>query len=865
MAINVNQGPERVEATLTPIGTTLPQGSSTARTALIIATKKSDAPLNTPTSVTSLSQFEQLFGTQDDMGEVYLNVQGFYQNGGDGAELVIVAVSPSGITDQVYESASDEAPRSILGSSGQLLDGGEILTSATITSYTASTGELVLNVSGASGEYDDVKQGDLVKDEEGRLFPIISKKASNTLIIQSNLDRDLAKSSNSIAADSTDVDIIRLFSEGEFAGKTVLQEGDTYASGVSVSASDTLITTTGFDTTINGVISGDIIVDGTERYLVVDIIDGNNLTVDRAGLSGPTVDFKRGDKYKAIQTTTDSGDELLDLAVEPYEATTDSIRFNLADSSNNPPENSLNGYYLEFDDGTKALISDNSIVAESTVISSSLGTNTYNASTGILTISGETLQTDGAVAGDVFIDSAGSEFVIQSVESETELQLKKNLPTPSSLAGGSVNKGAIELQVDQDLTNKVSGETGADNTGSIYVPQNKYVFSNDSTLESESYFVVEPDFQFSDYSGSSADLTGLRALDAVDVINLVAIPGIYDPSVQGALIDYCSVTRDDCMALVSIPEFISNAANNNIVVSNLVIDTVQESTNGSVISFTGSPDLSEASTYDLLVIGSKQFVIDSVSDEDSQIVVTATTGIPTVGAVSVQAPSAIAWKEQIVNKPTTKAAWYYNHLLISDSEGIQQVVDPVAHVAGVMARIDSNIAEGGVSHAPAGIGLAQIAGIEGLQLQVSERLDAGPLRLAFINRITTFPGNGRFIFGGYTAAGASATPDEQLIQVIRSLLFVKSSLETGLVGFLWENNSPVNRQNIENTIRAFLRANSYLFPSGLPEEQQFQVVSVTPDEEALAQGLVEAIVKVRFNTAIRFIDIPLQFPLPLNG
>jgi hypothetical protein len=179
-----------------------------------------------------------------------------------------------------------------------------------------------------------------------------------------------------------------------------------------------------------------------------------------------------------------------------------------------------------------------------------------------------------------------------------------------------------------------------------------------------------------------------------------------------------------------------------------------------------------------------------------------------------------------------------------------------------MARVDANIAQGGVSHAPAGIQLAQLAGIVGLQLQISEKLDGGPLRLAFINRITQSPGNGRYIFGGYTAGGASVTPDEQLIQVIRSLLFIKTSLEPGLVGFLWENNSPVNRQNIENAVLAFLRANSYLFPAGLPEDQQFRVISQTPSEEDLARGLVKIVVQCRFNTAIRFISIDLAFPLP---
>jgi hypothetical protein len=318
------------------------------------------------------------------------------------------------------------------------------------------------------------------------------------------------------------------------------------------------------------------------------------------------------------------------------------------------------------------------------------------------------------------------------------------------------------------------------------------------------------------------------------------------------------------MTLVSIPEFINSAAQDKLVASNLAIASIQESVNGSIVTFLATPDLSEVSTYDILTIGASKFIVKSVSNQDSQVVVFETTGIPTVGAVSIANPSAVTWKEVIINKPTTRAAWYYNHLAVQNSSGGTSIVDPVGHVAGVMARIDSNISQGGVSHAPAGINLAQLAGTVGLQLDISERLDGGPLRLAFINRITQSVGNGRYIFGGYTAAGNSATSDEQLIQVIRSALFIKSSLEPGLVGFLWENNSPVTRQNIENSILNFLRSNSYLFPAGLPENQQFQIETVTPDDLALAQGLVEVKLKVRFNTAIRFISIDLSFPLPVS-
>lgn len=866
MAIDLNRGPERVEVNAKPIGAILVQGASTARTCLVIATSKADAPLNTPTPVLNPTQFEQLFGNEADMGEAYLSMKGFYDNAGEGSELVVIAVEPTGVSGEILESAQLETPRTISGTFGKLTDDGLITTDAEIVSYNPATGELQLDLALATTS-EAAQKGDFIRDAAGRMFPISSVKPNNIFVIQAGLDREAQKTSNSLSADASSVSIIRMYSENEFASKLTVQKGSVYGAGVTVTLTGKIVNLPSFDAYLNDIRSGDVIVDSASAsFVVLAILDGDKVEVDRTGMTPGLVNFHRGLKNKIIQSTTEAGDVKLDLVVAPYEAEAGKVKFNLADSADNSPEGSLKGEFLRFDDVTYK-IADNKIVAESTVITSPIaGVLAYVASTGVTTLTGATVITNGAVAGDVLIDAAGREYVIQEVLTETTVRLKKNQASPSSLAGARINKGAMEIELEEsvDLTDKTEGQSEEDDTGEIAFAANSLVYRQTANMKSEEYFIVTPEVTSSDFIGNEANLTGLRALDAVDTINLVAIPGIYDPSVQGSLIDYCSVTRQDCMALVSVPEFIATAANDKLVAANLAISAIQESANGSIISLSGSPDLSEISVYDILRIGSSRFIVKAVSDEDKKIVVFATTGIPSVGAVSVVSPSAVSWKDVIINKPTTKVAWYYNHLLVRDSNGSLQVVDPVGHVAGLMARIDQNIAEGGVSRAPAGITLAQLAGVEGLQLDISERLEGGPLRLAFINRITSSTGNGRYVFGAYTGAGTSATPDEQLIQVIRSILFVKSSLEAGLVGFLWQNNSPVTRQNIENAIVNFLRANAYLFPAGLPESQQFRIETITPDDLALAQGLVEVKVQVRFNTAIRFISIDLEFPLPVS-
>lgn len=870
MAINTNIGPERVEATLNPIGTVLPQGAATARTGVLISTDFAPAPLNTPVTVTSLPQFEGLFGDFSNMGEAYLSVKGYYQNAGVGTELVVVAVEPSGITGSALEVALNQDARSIVGSLAQILDDGIINETITLTSYTPSTGVAVLDLSGATfTDLEKVEVGDFLRDDEGRMFPILAKSGTSNVTIESGLDAELTKSSKSVPADSTSgLSIVRLYDLNEYDGKTCIQEGTDYGLSVSVTVSEDIITTSGFDHFINDVRVGDIIADSaSEEFLIIDVIDGNNLQVDREGLTAGLVTFTRGLKNKIIETAYDAGASEIDFNSAPVSAEAGQAVFNLADSSTYPANESLVNKFLKFSDDSQAEITANEIAANNSVTISSFAAPlvSYVASTGVVTLPvGSTAITDGATAGDVFVDSLGKEFVIHEMVSETEIRIDKNVASPNPLAGSKISKGLLQLSLadSADFSAKVAGEPGADTSGDVYATANSLIFASGITLNSDDYFICEPAVQSSDYVGSEADSSGLFALEAEAIINLVAVPGVYDPSVQGALADYCSTTRDDCMSLIAIPEFITSASNDQLVVGNLSLGSLVESSQGVVITFTGSPDLSEVSAYDILQVGSSQFTIKAVSDEDDQVVLIETTGVPLTGAISIFSPSAVSWKDVIINKPSTRACWYYNHLVVATDDGGQAVIDPVLHVAGIMNRIDRNVSIGGVSHAPAGIQYAQLAGIIGLQIKISEKKDGGPLRLAYINRITESAGNGRYIFGGYTAAGDSATPDEKLIQVIRSSLFIKNSLEPGLIGFLWENNSPINRQNIANACLNFLRANAYLFPAGLPEDQQFQVELVEPTQTDIDQGLVKVIARVRINSAIRFIDIDLQFNLP---
>jgi hypothetical protein len=346
-------------------------------------------------------------------------------------------------------------------------------------------------------------------------------------------------------------------------------------------------------------------------------------------------------------------------------------------------------------------------------------------------------------------------------------------------------------------------------------------------------------------------------------------------SLASAIDALASVSAAAALAVVTVTAESVGTAGNSI--GTLTSDAVNLTVTGATLSGGVDGPVTLASVTPGMIVknqaGTYTGVISSVSDAADTVTVTPnpSTFFDPGDDVFVAKPSAVKYKNSVVSNSVSKtAAWYFNSAVVVDesesaSPGDLLVVDPIGHVAGVIARIDSQSSIGGPSHAPAGQQYAGIAGINGLALALSERKDAEPLRLNFINRITSFPGVGPVIFGGYTADSGTSptfTADEQLIQVIRTLQFIKASLEPGLRAFLWENFSPETQGKVTAAIESFLRNNSYLFPAGLAESSQFKVIAVEPTTDELNQGLLRVRVQVKPNKAVRFIEIALEFPLP---
>jgi Bacteriophage tail sheath protein len=122
-------------------------------------------------------------------------------------------------------------------------------------------------------------------------------------------------------------------------------------------------------------------------------------------------------------------------------------------------------------------------------------------------------------------------------------------------------------------------------------------------------------------------------------------------------------------------------------------------------------------------------------------------------------------------------------------------VPPSGHIAGVYARVDT---ERGVHKAPAN---AVLMGALGLKYRVSKALQDG-LNPQGVNCIRDMNGNIR-VWGARTAGG-DANADLKYVNVRRTLLFLRESIDEGTQWVVFEPNTPALWQSITRNVSAFL-------------------------------------------------------------
>jgi len=149
------------------------------------------------------------------------------------------------------------------------------------------------------------------------------------------------------------------------------------------------------------------------------------------------------------------------------------------------------------------------------------------------------------------------------------------------------------------------------------------------------------------------------------------------------------------------------------------------------------------------------------------------------------------------------AAYYFPHIKVFDpatkltnpaGDGLLQV-PPSGHLAGIFARVDD---ARGVYKAPAN---EPILGALGLTQALSKNDQSG-LNPAGVNCLRYLNGN-YLVWGARTLAGSGNT-DLMYINVRRTLLFLRKSIEQGTSWIVFEPNTPALWQKIILNVEAFL-------------------------------------------------------------
>jgi phage tail sheath protein FI len=154
-------------------------------------------------------------------------------------------------------------------------------------------------------------------------------------------------------------------------------------------------------------------------------------------------------------------------------------------------------------------------------------------------------------------------------------------------------------------------------------------------------------------------------------------------------------------------------------------------------------------------------------------------------------------------KKTDLAAWYFPWISVFDpGTKLQHPTDdgtinvpPSGHVAGIYARVDNNR---GVHKAPANEAILGALDVS----QPLSKADQDGLNPKGVNCIRVL--NSNILVWGARTAGGDANADLKYINVRRTLLFLRESIDEGTQWVVFEPNEPGLWQKITRNITAFL-------------------------------------------------------------
>ena len=818
----------------------------------------SQGPINTPTAVTSFTDYANKFGSFTALSRMATSAYAFFQNGGQ--NLVVVRVAPNDATAAAGSIALPEASEALTADAGTLTALFAAFTGANGTNKTPLVaGSVSLTVSGGG---------------TGFVLPLTDAATAGVLTngtVSGTIDYEtgeitltgVAGSTLNAATFSIDYDY-KTFS---FAVKWPGLRGDDYAVVFSGDPNYYTLASASYSRYVVKV------VDTANSNAVLETFDAISLTDPSSTSFITTVlnDEVSGSQYVAVTAEGNNegisslnGTVVASEALSPspaYDGTTRSFTYTLANAVS--PLSLTGSFALKNDitatvvDGQSFAVSGGNLVL-TYALPAAYQTIAQDIAAGRTTLTAAQTDLNGTVlvaeaTEDATTPIAPSDQTFTYVASTDTFTVSGTLANANIVAASS----GIAL-VSGSLVARITLVAG----GSAPDPQfnGATTLQPTSTLAAISY-AIGTVLIADDGAGLVSDLGTGTAVDitldpsAINAIDYAAgelsltwkfldNPARGPRAATPQTVSYCepaalssaslSLTGgSDGSALsrsvVSAPAL---AADNKGLYS---LNTVESILNICIPDF----------ETDLLVSGD---LIDYCETrKDRFAVVSVPSGLDNTQAAN--------YKQITLAKSSSRAAIYYPHIRIIDPVTETEVLQPAGgHILGVFARTD---ATANVSTAPAGTNRGALNFATGLEFYMTPD-QAGVTNVVGVNNLVQFPTTGRVVWGARTLQVNGEFP---YIQMRRLFMFLEKSVFNSTQQFVFENNGGALQARVRLAVESFLLGlfNAGYFSGTTPSQAFFVVCDSSNNPPAqVAQGILTCDIGVAPTRPAEFIVFRFQ-------
>jgi len=216
---------------------------------------------------------------------------------------------------------------------------------------------------------------------------------------------------------------------------------------------------------------------------------------------------------------------------------------------------------------------------------------------------------------------------------------------------------------------------------------------------------------------------------------------------------------------------------------------------------------------------------------------------------------AVNYKQLTLAKNSSRAALYYPHIRIIDPVTETEVLQPPGgHILGVFARTD---ATANVSTAPAGTTRGVLNFSTGLEFYMTPD-QAGVTNVVGVNNLVQFPTTGRVVWGARTLQVGGEFP---YVQMRRLFMFLEKSVFNNTQQFVFENNGAALQVRVRLAVESFLLGlfNSGYFTGNTPAQSFFVICDGSNNPPAqVAQGILTCDIGVAPTRPAEFVVFRFQ-------